>query len=202
MNFAFTDRNIRADANLASRVFRNFLSRRLQGAHPPRPTIDILWKHGFFESRSRRFRPAGKSVVDERLRPTGINIPATHPDERGPVGDIDVVVPPPFRPQVDHSLAPHEDFQTDFLPNGRNDEATPRGRDWRFRCDARLIREAVEIDFRVGGGRGMVGGPLRTRASVLPPISPAPVKLYDHRKLPFILDENKSEKEDRLPWEM
>lgn len=62
-----------------------------------------------------------------------------------------------------------------------------------FRCDGRLIREAVEIDFRVG-----------KRLAVEIPKGPRghPATFYDRHKFPFILDENKFEKENRFPWEM
>lgn len=52
---------------------------------------------------------------------------------------------------VGYSLVPPEDFRGELFSQ-MDEQRTPRANViGRFRCDARLMREAVEIDFRVGG---------------------------------------------------
>jgi len=72
---------------------------------------------------------------------------------------------------------------------------TPRRRrDWvlqvRWEIDTRSCWDWFPCRKTAAGGRD----PLRIRGP--------PATFYDCRKFPFILDENKSEKEDRFPWEM
>lgn len=69
--------------------------------------------------------------------------PTAHTDERSQTR----LLVPLTSLVVDYSLVPHEDFRGKLF--SEMDEQ--RDMIGRFRCDARLIREAVEIDFRVGG---------------------------------------------------
>lgn len=125
----------------------------------------------------------GRSIYREPIYPTA------HPGERSQakVSSLLLLV-------IGYSLMPHEDFRGELFSQ-MDEQRTPRADViGRFRCDARLMREAVEIDS--------VGGRLVETSKDSRALPSPRDTLWPPQTLPFILHENKSEKEDRLPWEM
>lgn len=91
--------------------------------------------------RLRRFF-RGKKLVQWSVHLSGTNIP-NRSSRRAIAGEA--IVPLTSRRRL-FSRASWGFSRQTFFPNGRTADMIGR-----FRCDARLIREAVEIDFRVGG---------------------------------------------------